>query len=666
MENAAAMEGNGGYAEGYGDYAGHDNGMSPWDPSQQGYHQDQAQHMGAYDEYGQAIEYNSAGEEYGHSEEYVQPWQGEHMAADPSSPWGGAGEPIQDQSAFGGGGLFMPLGEMDGPGYSAQDEEAMQGARGSGGRGRGSGGRGSRGRGRGRGSGRGAMGTPQELMSFLSTRKVTEVEGVMSMLGVQTLSDLQELMPEDLEALAMTPLQRRRLLNAIEESKNGAFIPAEDPSGAVSGQMSAMEQAPEQQPEADASPEPAPASRGWETAEVKAAREAAAEAAANQQGGIDDEGLNWQQEMLQKQGGTVTAEEATAGATSGQVMLSGDWICGKCSEHNFARRTRCWKCRARNTGNAGTLVNSPACVRFGCPASSCLTHRWTLLTVTVVAPTEKKAGKPGDWDCAKCNAANFARRKACYQCGGPKADPTGKDGQPKQGQGGGKKKQQQQQQQQQAAQKSGEETWDGKKASDWTCSHCSARNFKRNIRCFQCHAARKVSEKGGGGRAGGTGNAASSSSGQGSGGQGSAGSGAGGSGTTATPEQERKAVDILCGMLRKCKNNEQVVSVLVQHFAESHAALKSAVLPRAAVGGPRKWFQTHSDTFQLGSADNYGQSIVRLKQIPVRKHTQCGQPSACLRNSHVARFVFGICSRMFQWLRLEQPRRARSGKRLQS
>jgi hypothetical protein len=201
-------------------------------------------------------------------------------------------------------------------------------------------------------------------MSFLSIRKVTEVQGVMAMLGVQTLGDLQELMPEDLEALAMTPLQRRRLLNAIEESKNGAFIPAEDPSvgeltAAVSGQMSSMEQAHVHQPEVDAAPEPAPASRGWETAEVKAAREAAAEAAANQQGGIDDEGLNWQQEMLQKQGGTVTAEEATAGATSGQVMLSGDWICGKCSEHNFARRTRCWKCRARNTGNAGTHATSP-------------------------------------------------------------------------------------------------------------------------------------------------------------------------------------------------------------------------------------------------------------------------------------------------------------------
>ena len=147
--------------------------------------------------------------------------------------------------------------------------------------------------------------------------------------------------------------------------------------------------------------EPVPAKRGWETAGVKAARIAAAEAAASAPKSEDDDGsLNWQQEMLQNKGGTVTAEEASAGATSGQVMLSGDWICGKCGEHNFARRTRCWKCRARNTGNA----------------------------VTVVGPTEKKAGKPGDWDCGKCSGANFARRKMCYQCGGPKPPPSNNAG----------------------------------------------------------------------------------------------------------------------------------------------------------------------------------------------------------------------------------------------
>lgn len=312
----------------------------------------------------------------------MQPWQAEQGPLN-GGPWAGGGEPpVADQAAFGGGGLFMPLhaegGEMgEDPGYVGGGRHAaMQGARGGAGRGLGSAGRGSRGRGRGRGGGgRGATGGPQELMSFLFYHKVTEVESVMSMLGVQTLGDLQELMPEDLEALAMTPLQRRRLLNAIEESKNGAFMPVEgpfvgDPSAEMSDQMSAMEQAAVQQhqlaphPDAALAPEPAPPNRGWETAEVKAAREAAAQAAANKQGGADEEGLNWQQEMLQQQGGTVTAEEAVAGATSGQVMLSGDWICGKCGEHNFARRTRCWKCRARNTGNAGTLVASPACARF--------------------------------------------------------------------------------------------------------------------------------------------------------------------------------------------------------------------------------------------------------------------------------------------------------------
>ena len=41
-------------------------------------------------------------------------------------------------------------------------------------------------------------------------------------------------------------------------------------------------------------------------------------------------------------------------------------------------------------------------------------------------------------------------------------------------------------------------------------------------------------------------------------------------------------------MLRK-SGGEQVVSVLVQYFAEANPVLKNAVLPRGAVGGPRKW-----------------------------------------------------------------------------
>ena len=104
-----------------------------------------------------------------------------------------------------------------------------------------------------------------------------------------------------------------------------------------------------------------------------------------------------------------------------------------------------------------------------------------MCAVTVVGPTEKKAGKPGDWDCGKCTAANFARRKMCYQCGGPKPNLAATDGQAavkqQSGQGGA-------QQQQQAVQmKAGEETWDGKKACD-----CRRLPHTRILRCNETPA----------------------------------------------------------------------------------------------------------------------------------------------------------------------------------
>jgi DNA-nicking Smr family endonuclease len=311
--------------------------------------------------------------------------------------------------------------------------------------------------------------------------------------------------------------------------------------------------------------------------------------------------MTWQQQQLQQRdgGGASSSGQASSQGSGGggsstalptnQQMLSGDWIC-KCGEHNFARRTRCWKCRGRNSGNA----------------------------VTVVGPSEgnRKGGKPGDWTCVKCNADNFARRKQCYQCSAPKpaegvAQGSGGAGAGGSGSAGG------------GGEEGAASSWDMKKACDWTCGNCSARNFKRNVRCFQCHSARATpdgGEAGGGGGAGGRAGGAGRNGGSASSGPAtSTGSGSyssGGNQSVATPEQERKAVETLAQMLRKCKHSEQVVSVLVQHFAEAYPALKSMVLPRAAVGGPRKWFLRHSDVFQLGAPDNYGQSIVRLKQMP--------------------------------------------------
>ena len=386
-----------------------------------------------------------------------------------ASPWGGAAP--APGVAFGGGGLFMPMGQEQGS-NSVSDIQAGDGQDADG----------SKPVGRG-GPGGGGQSVPPEVMSYLAARKVTGVDSVIGMLGVTSLDDLRVLLPEDLEQLQMTPLQRRRLLNAIDDLKMGRAMGniggAGRPSTAAAQHSLPPAPAPMPEPVVEPAPTSAPApalapSRGWESKAVTEARLEAVIQVPNAHAST------WQQQHLQQSGGTTQGDNSTNSTPtphqnpSSQVMLSGDWIC-KCGEHNFARRTRCWKCRGRNIGNA----------------------------VTVVGPTEKKAGKPGDWICGKCDADNFARRKQCYQCNSAKSDfVTAQGGSGAGGAGDG-------------------EIWDGKKACDWTCTNCSARNFKRNVRCFQCHSARATADSSAGGADGGGGNNSRQNAG---------GSGVGGSG----------------------------------------------------------------------------------------------------------------------------------------
>ncbi len=81
------------------------------------------------------------------------------------------------------------------------------------------------------------------------------------------------------------------------------------------------------------------------------------------------------------------------------TVKSGDWICPKCKNHNFA--------------------NKKVCNRTGCEQPKPKTsgrrdsrgHK-----------TSKSRGfdnsnmKPGDWNCPKCNNHNFAKRDVCNRC----------------------------------------------------------------------------------------------------------------------------------------------------------------------------------------------------------------------------------------------------------
>ena len=67
----------------------------------------------------------------------------------------------------------------------------------------------------------------------------------------------------------------------------------------------------------------------------------------------------------------------------------GDWKCGGrlCQAHNFASKTKCFKCGNPKPGTRGS-------------------------------------GRPGDWACSACQANNYANKLACYKCGKQKPPPS--------------------------------------------------------------------------------------------------------------------------------------------------------------------------------------------------------------------------------------------------
>jgi hypothetical protein len=85
------------------------------------------------------------------------------------------------------------------------------------------------------------------------------------------------------------------------------------------------------------------------------------------------------------------------------IQMTGDWICPKCNEHNFARRYVCFNCQEAKPENATTLPPPDL--------------GWGLNNQNIQTSTQVMAG---DWFCNQCSAHNFARRMTCYSCGSTK------------------------------------------------------------------------------------------------------------------------------------------------------------------------------------------------------------------------------------------------------
>merc|ERR1711865_494733 len=139
----------------------------------------------------------------------------------------------------------------------------------------------------------------------------------------------------------------------------------------------------------------------------------------------------------------------------------GDWNCSQCSNHNFAYRVECNKCKAPKDNATQELQPPPGQQAYNQQGGG------------------QQGGYPNDWLCGSCGNDNFARRTECNKCKQPR-DPNSKLVEPPSQQGGYG--------QQQGGY--GHQGYGGgvqtQYPNDWLCSSCGNDNFARRTECNRC------------------------------------------------------------------------------------------------------------------------------------------------------------------------------------
>uniref|UniRef100_A0A7S0IN53 RanBP2-type domain-containing protein n=1 Tax=Calcidiscus leptoporus TaxID=127549 RepID=A0A7S0IN53_9EUKA len=129
-------------------------------------------------------------------------------------------------------------------------------------------------------------------------------------------------------------------------------------------------------------------------------------------------------QMQQGGGGHLVGGAASGGWTAspgGQKMRPGDWICHSCSNHNYADKLACNRCRIPKAGLGANMRPGDWICR------ACGNHNYSDRTACNRCGLDKTVYiastgmRQGDWICAACKNHNYADKTACNKCKAPKA-----------------------------------------------------------------------------------------------------------------------------------------------------------------------------------------------------------------------------------------------------
>ena len=142
-------------------------------------------------------------------------------------------------------------------------------------------------------------------------------------------------------------------------------------------------------------------------------------------------------------------------------MKSGDWVCPKCKNHNFANKKVCNRtgCEEPKPRGGGRGRDSRGRKGFNGPNM-----------------------KSGDWNCPKCKNHNFANKKVCNRTGCEEPKPRGGGrGRDSRGHNSNKIR---------------GFSDSNMKPGDWNCPKCKNHNFAKRDICNRCDTRKPVEGKG--------------------------------------------------------------------------------------------------------------------------------------------------------------------------